>query len=71
MFFFRTAIQEFEQNLNVVQDVVQQAQAVPKPVLFLESVGNWPLCRTSKCKSLGRYAVYAEAHSLLQVQKFQ
>ena len=32
------------------EDVLEEVQGVPKPVLFLDSHGNWPLCRSSKCK---------------------
>ena len=27
---------------------------------FLDSHGNWPLCRTTKCKKQNKYAVYSE-----------
>ena len=46
--------------LPVLSDVLESVAGVPKPVQFLDSAGNWPLCRTKKCKELGRYAAYSE-----------
>ena len=36
------------------------AEVLPKPVVFLDQNGNWPLCRTAKCKKNGTLAVYCE-----------
>ena len=36
------------------------AEVLPKPVVFLLQIGNWPLCRTAKCKKNGTLAVYCE-----------
>ena len=39
-----------ERLMPVLKDVLEEVQGVPKPVLFLGSHGNWPLCKSSKCK---------------------
>ena len=36
------------------------AEVLPKPVVFLDQNGNWPLCRMAKCKKNGTLAVYCE-----------
>ena len=48
--------------MPVVEDVVKQLEnGMPKPSLFLDSQGNWPLCRSAKCKKARVYACYSEA----------
>ena len=38
-------------ELVAVKDkVIDGVEGVPKPVAFLHQNGNWPLCRTAKCK---------------------
>ena len=56
----RTGASIKEMLMPVLEDVLEEVQGVPKPVLFLDSHGNWPLCRSSKCKKEKKYAVYSE-----------
>ena len=42
------------------------AEVLPKPVVFLDQNGNWPLCRTAKCKKNGTLAVYCEPEGAVQ-----
>ena len=46
--------------LAIVDDVVEAQDGMPMSVHFLDAQGNWPLCRSKKCKELGKYAVYGE-----------
>jgi hypothetical protein len=48
------------QLLSVVDEVVQDQEGLPTTVTFLDGHGNWPLCKSKKCKVDGRYAVYGE-----------
>ena len=64
------------QLLSVVDEVVQDQEGLPTTVTFLDGQGNWPLCKSKKCKVDGRYAVYGEqakkkASLLLQMQRLQ
>ena len=49
-----------KQLLPVLEVVLDEVEGVPKQVHFLDSHGNWPLCRTTKCKKVNKYAVYSE-----------
>ena len=49
-----------KQLLPVLEVLLEQVEGVPKQVHFLDSHGNWPLCRITKCKKQNKYAVYSE-----------
>ena len=53
-----------KQLLPVLEVVLEQVDGIPKQVQFLDVHGNWPLCKTLKCKKTGKYAVYREVRSL-------
>ena len=53
-----------KQLLPVLEVVLEQVEGIPKQVQFLDVHGNWPLCKTLKCKKTGKYAVYSEGASM-------
>ena len=38
--------------MPVLEDVLEEVEGVSKPMLLLDSHGNWPLCTSSKCKKV-------------------
>ena len=52
-----------KQLLPVLEVVLEQVEGIPKQVQFLDARGNWPLCKTQKCKKTGKYAVYSKEAS--------
>ena len=46
--------------LAIVDEVFESQDGMPMSVQFIDALGNWPLCRSKKCKELGKYAVYGE-----------
>ena len=42
------------------EQAMEGVEMLPRPIIFLDSNGNWPLCRTAKCKKTGKLAVYCE-----------
>ena len=43
-------------------------EGVPKPVSFLYQNGNWPSCRTAKCKTNSTLPVYSEPEGKKPIQ---
>ena len=45
---------------NVRAALITQISDPEEEAKILDMDGNWPLCKTSKCKKLGKFAVYAD-----------
>ena len=52
---------EIQSQLEAMKEkAMEGVEILPRPIIFLDTNGNWPLCRTAKCKKNGTLAVYCE-----------
>jgi hypothetical protein len=49
-----------EKLVEMTQAVLENAAAQGPPNKLLQQDGTWPLCKTSACKTNGKFALYAE-----------